>query len=237
MSCGKCDGCLMEKARQWAVRCMHEAQLHEKNCFVTLTYRDAPERLVYEDFRLFLRRLRKRGAVRFYVAGEYGGQGGRAHWHALLFGYDFADREYWRESPGGARLYRSALLEQLWPHGFSSVGTVTFQSAAYVARYVLKADQGGGFSRMSRMPGIGSGWYDRYADDVRDGKVVVEGAQQNAPRFYLRRMKAAQPFRYRKVMFQRELEAREGIAEQLPGRLEPRRDVAAARRGLLKRTF
>lgn len=237
MSCGKCDGCLMEKARQWAVRCMHESQLHEKNCFVTLTYAEAPERLQYVDFRLFLRRLRKRGAVRYYVAGEYGGQGGRPHWHALLFGYDFADKLYWRESPGGAKLYRSELLEQLWPFGFSSVGTVTFQSAAYVARYVLKADAGGGFSRMSRKPGIGDGWYKLYKRDVEDGRVVVDGVPQAAPRFYLRRLKAEKPFVYRRVMARREREAREGIPEQLPGRLEPRRDVAAARRALLKRTF
>lgn len=227
----------MEKARQWAVRCVHEAQMHDVNSFVTLTYKDAPERLEYEDFRLFLRRVRKRGPVRFYAAGEYGGQGGRAHWHALLFGFDFSDRVYWRDSPGGARLYRSRLLEELWPHGFSSVGTVTFASAAYVARYVLKADAGGGFARMSRMPGIGSGWFKRFRCDVEEGKVVLDGVQQSAPRFYLRKLKEEKPFVYRRVMARRDQEAREAIPEQLPGRLEPRRDVSAARRALLKRTF
>ena len=36
--CGQCIGCRVSKARQWAVRCKHEASLHKENCFVTLTY-------------------------------------------------------------------------------------------------------------------------------------------------------------------------------------------------------
>ena len=40
LPCGKCIGCRLERSRQWAVRSVHEALLHEKNCFVTLTYSD-----------------------------------------------------------------------------------------------------------------------------------------------------------------------------------------------------
>ena len=35
-------------------------------------------------------------------------------------------------------MFRSAILEKLWPFGFSCLGAVTFESAAYVARYVMK---------------------------------------------------------------------------------------------------
>ena len=38
--CGKCLGCRLERARQWAIRCMHEASMYELNSFVTLTYND-----------------------------------------------------------------------------------------------------------------------------------------------------------------------------------------------------
>ena len=70
------------------MRCMHEAQMHECNCFVTLTYEVAPRSLQYEDFQKFLKRLRKNSgkAVRYFACGEYGEEGGRPHFHALPLG-------------------------------------------------------------------------------------------------------------------------------------------------------
>jgi len=41
--CGRCIGCRLERSRQWAIRCVHEASLHEDNAFITLTY--APENI------------------------------------------------------------------------------------------------------------------------------------------------------------------------------------------------
>ena len=43
LPCGQCIGCRLERSRQWAMRCMHEASLYKNNCFITLTY--APEKL------------------------------------------------------------------------------------------------------------------------------------------------------------------------------------------------
>ena len=40
LPCGQCIGCRLERARQWALRCMHESSLYEENSFVTLTYDD-----------------------------------------------------------------------------------------------------------------------------------------------------------------------------------------------------
>lgn len=40
LPCGQCIGCRLERSRQWAIRCAHEASLYEENCFITLTYRD-----------------------------------------------------------------------------------------------------------------------------------------------------------------------------------------------------
>lgn len=41
LPCGQCIGCRLERSRQWAMRCVHEASLYEKNCFITLTYDDS----------------------------------------------------------------------------------------------------------------------------------------------------------------------------------------------------
>ena len=61
LPCGKCLHCRLETAQQTAVRCIHEAQMYEKNSFVTLTYADTnlkSEKLVYKDFQDFIKRLR-----------------------------------------------------------------------------------------------------------------------------------------------------------------------------------
>lgn len=138
--CGQCVSCRLERSRQWAVRCVHEASLYRASSFVTLTYGElSSPSLDYRDFQLFAKRARKAlGPFRFFMAGEYGEQEWRPHFHAALFGVHFGDRYPWRKSPAGFQLYRSAQLEALWPHGNAEIGDVTFESAAYIARYVCK---------------------------------------------------------------------------------------------------
>lgn len=198
LPCGQCVGCRLQRARDWAVRCVHESQLHDQNSYITLTYDDlhVPDghSLRYSDFQSFMRRLRlhvrredrklKRTPrrVRFFMSGEYGDDKSRPHFHALLFGYDFPEQVVCAKK-GGHELFRSPLLERLWPFGFSSIGRVTFESAAYVARYVMKKvtgdlardhyrvvdpatgeiiDRVPEFCHMSLKPGIGGPWLDRF---------------------------------------------------------------------------
>lgn len=153
LACGRCVGCRLERARQWAVRCVHEASMHEHCSFITLTY--APEflpdfgSLRYSDFQGFIKRLRQRfraasGAVgiRFFMCGEYGDRLSRPHYHALLFGVRFADARRANSVRARSAVFRSSLLESCWPFGFSSCGEVNFRSSAYVARYTLKKVSG-----------------------------------------------------------------------------------------------
>ncbi len=211
LACGQCQGCRLERSRQWAVRCVHEAQMHSKNCFITLTY--SPENLpadgglVLGDWQKFAKRLRhKAGAFRFFHCGEYGEVNMRPHYHACIFGLDFvADRGLWKDS-GKYPLFRSPLLDKTWGHGFATVGALTFKSAAYVARYVMKkvngplakekysrVDPSSGevfsvrpeYVTMSRNPGIGSTWFEQFKSDVYPSdEVVHEGKRYRPPRFY-----------------------------------------------------
>lgn len=221
LPCGRCVGCRLDRSRKWAVRCMHEAKMHRDNCFITLTYDDAklPSRpdgvapanvsLYYEDFQLFMKRLRKRFSginIRFYMAGEYGDNFGRPHFHACLFGLDFPDRDFLTRTPSGAAIYRSKILESLWIFGFSSVGDFDFKSAAYVARYCMKKITGDAadthyetidsetgeifwrepeFNRMSLKPGIGGNWFAKYKTDVfPHDHVIVNSKPCGVPRYY-----------------------------------------------------
>lgn len=200
VKCGRCFRCRLEHSRQWAMRIVHEASEHAASSFVTLTYDDrhlpVDGSLDVRHWQLFAKRLRKRvGRFRFYHCGEYGEQNGRPHYHACLFGVDFrGDRRFYK-SVGQNQLFTSELLEDTWGKGFCPIGDVDFESAAYVSGYVTKkltgdrAEEYGlrkaPYSTMSRRPGIGRSWIERWADQVypRD-EVVVRGRVMRPPKYY-----------------------------------------------------
>jgi len=167
---------------------------------LTLTYDDrhvpSDGSLDVTEWQRFAKRLRKRcGPFRFYHCGEYGDANFRPHYHACVFGLDFSgDRELFRR--GNAPLFTSATLGELWPSGFSTIGALTFETAAYVARYIVKKVTGdqaeahyGGrkpeYATMSRRPGIGAEWLERFRSDVYPSdQVVLGGRVFRPPRFY-----------------------------------------------------
>lgn len=208
--CGQCIECRLKRSREWAIRCMHEASLYEDNLFMTLTYADEflPKggSLDRRAFPLFMKRLRKEfGRVRYFHAGEYGETNGRPHYHALLFGLRFGDEQACGDSKGGHPVFQSDSLSALWPFGLSQLGSVTFDSAQYVARYCVKKVTGSRaaahyqrvdaqgvihqlepeYATMSRRPGIGFGWYAKFRSEVyRDDSVLSRGHEVSPPRFY-----------------------------------------------------
>jgi len=203
--CGQCIGCRLSHSRDWAVRCVHEASLYPDNCFITLTFNDGhlnpTGTLVKRDFQLFMKRLRKKfpvdpPGIRYYHCGEYGDLLKRPHHHACLFNFDFPDKVL-HSRKGGINLYRSAALEKLWTFGYSTIGQVTFDSAAYVARYILKKQTGKSsssyykallppYTTMSRKPGIAKQWFDQFKTDVYPSDLVVmrNNLKCRPPRYY-----------------------------------------------------
>lgn len=185
--CGQCIGCRLERSRQWAIRCVHEAQLHEENCFITLTYdnKNLPHDrgLRKSHFQDFIRSLRKRNKgkrIRYFHCGEYGtacgncGEQekkcrcgnyieaiGRPHYHAILFGYDFNDKELYSEK-NGYSLYVSPYLSSIWQRGLATIGSVTFDSCAYVARYVMKKIYANQADKDDYHDGYSKRYFDRY---------------------------------------------------------------------------
>ena len=196
---------------------------------MTLTYDDdnlpLDGSLRPRDMVLFLKRLRKRfgPGIRFFQCGEYGDKSLRPHHHAILFNHDFADKRSMSNPLGPSRLYTSRVLEELWPYGHSSIGTVTRQSAGYVARYSLKKVYGAGaadwyagrvpeYLTMSRRPGIGTGWLAKFHDDVYRGgeavaEMVVDGVRCKPPRFYDEVMRRLVPSTMQRVDWMRKREA------------------------------
>lgn len=258
--CGQCLGCRLAKSQDWATRLMHEKQLHEAVSFLTLTFRDEslPEdySVNVRDTQLFMKRLRKQvpAKLRFFACGEYGESTLRPHYHFLIFGFDFPDRYFWRNSPTGHPLYRSDLLEKVWPFGHAEIGQVTSESVAYCARYMLKKVNGQmarehylrvhpltgelnrvepEFIRMSNRPGIGSDWFDQFASDAfPEDFVVIEGQKRPVPLYYKRKLaKDEQEI----VSLNRAERARKNEANNTPERLAVREKVTALRVEKLKR--
>ena len=245
--CGQCLGCRLERSRQWAVRCCHEAHLYRDNCFITLTYDDAylPEgnTLVHSHFQNFMKSLRdkfryvgsdKINPIRYYMCGEYGSKNGRPHYHACLFNFDFEDKELWRVANGN-RLYISDTLDKLWKKGFCTVGDVTFESAAYVARYIadkltvssaspidaqmrwlhkyVDTDTGlirsEEYNQPSRRPGLGKGFFDKFSTEIfPQDFIYINGVKMRPPKYYDGLLKLTRPYEFDCLKDIREINAK-----------------------------
>lgn len=199
--CGQCIGCKLERSRQWAIRCVHETQMHAENCFATFTFNDqhVKSSLDKTDFQKFMKRLRKEiypKKISYFHCGEYGENFEREHHHAILFGIDFEDKDLVYEVDG-VKTYTSLKLKNLWGQGFVTIGEANWDTAAYVARYCTKKITGDKandyyngrqpeYVTMSLKPAIGKGWYERYKSDLynHDMCVVNEGNICKPAKYY-----------------------------------------------------
>lgn len=217
--CGQCAGCRLDRARDWATRAYHEAQCHDRSSFLTLTYDDAhlPRDLSVSvrEMQLFKKRLREAiGPFRDLTCGEYGDRTLRPHFHMACFGIWPDDARAWCASKSGETLYRSERLEKVWGRGIVYIGALTYESAGYIARYTMKKAKGDKdperyrreafdpitgelrswyvapeFLTMSRNPGLGAEWFERWKGDVFPSDfLVIEGRKVPVPRFYTDRL-------------------------------------------------
>lgn len=262
--CGQCVGCRLERSRQWAIRCAHEASLYKENSFITLTYDDnnlpTDGSLNLRHFQLFMKRLRKKYGpkIRFYHCGEYGDLHRRPHYHACLFNHGFEDKKQWSVR-NNIPIHISDELQDLWGQGFTTVGEVNFQSAAYVARYIMKKRFGDiaeehyekinpstgeitqlkpEYTTMSRRPGIGAEWLKKFKTDVYAGDfVVMNGKKMRPPRYYDGQYEITTPEEMRKIKSSRMRNAKKHAWNNTPDRLRVREKIQDVRLTQLPRNI
>uniref|UniRef100_A0AAU8B834 Replication initiator protein n=1 Tax=Dulem virus 173 TaxID=3145650 RepID=A0AAU8B834_9VIRU len=216
--CGQCIGCRIDRSRQWANRCMLELQYHDSAYFVTLTYDEFHVPTSYysdpatgeahksmtlckRDFQLWMKRLRKKFSedkIRFFACGEYGSETHRPHYHAIVFGLHLNDLEKYKTVRLGDSYYtyyNSDSIQETWPNGYVVVGEVTWESCAYVARYVTKKLTGHEaefykrfnlvpeFSDMSRRPGIARQYYDEHGKEIYDHAYINVSTPKGGKKF------------------------------------------------------
>jgi len=211
--CGQCIGCRLDYSKQWATRCMLESEYHDENYFITLTYDDkhlAPligeyvdedtgeilnntGSLCKKDLQDFIKRLRRhfdyrdQSGFRYYACGEYGSKSARPHFHMIAFGLHLDDLKLYKSTSIG-NYYTSELLSRKWQNGYVIIGSVTYESCAYVSRYIMKKQKGKNsdvydyynidpeFTVMSRNPGIASDYFrDNYESIYSIDNIVLSG--------------------------------------------------------------
>ncbi len=232
----------------WAMRIVHESHLHKHthgNCFVTFTYRSETEcnakqlrnahhipadySLNYHHFRDFIKRLRRKFGqkIRYFHCGEYGDETLRPHYHACLFNCSFDDQMVYQQE-FGITTYESAILQDLWPYGFCTIGELNFETASYTAGYILKkitgnrateeylrSDQYGvcfwvkpPYTTMSLKPGIGADFYEKYQSDFfpsDESPLPGKGIIQKVPRYYETILQQSDPLTHEMVKNMRKL--------------------------------
>lgn len=177
--CGNCIQCRLKYSKDWAVRCSLEAQEHQFNYFVTLSYDDdhivkgkfGNGTLVPDHYTQFMKSLRQKMkrelgfvGVRMFGCGEYGDLSNRPHLHIILFNcplpdltVDFIDSEgqVSRHRNGlGQLMYYSQFIKDIWPYGNITVDDANYNTEAYVSRYILKKQKGQNSSIYSQKLGI-----------------------------------------------------------------------------------
>ena len=225
MPCKQCIGCRLENSRQWATRLLHETKFHTKSCFLTLTYDDnhvpIDGSLNKSHLRTFFKDLRSRMSyygkekIKFFAVGEYGDQKGRPHYHACLYGpfdvfSDDPERTEEEPSRSGDRQFSHLDISATWPHGRHRFSDLSFESAAYVARYCLKKVSGisKAYHYGDRVPefqsqsnGLGKGHFEAWQSDIYPADHVVlpgRGAFMPPP-YYDRLLEKTDPSLYEKV--------------------------------------
>lgn len=229
--CGKCIGCRLDYSRQWANRIMLECKERPINTcwFVTLTYN--PENLpinqvineetgevitgntlVKEHLSKFMKDLRryreyhyKESGIKFFGCGEYGSDKNtaRPHYHIAIMGMllDPMELKPYKDTENG-RLWIWEEGAKIWNKGYVVIGRLEWDSAAYVARYIMKKQKGPAaenyytskaiipeFVNMSRRPGIAREYYEKHKDDIyRNDKIVLTSGhdviEAKPPKYY-----------------------------------------------------
>lgn len=262
--------CRLAYSREWAIRMTHEQKMHKASSFLTLTFDDhhLPKfgQLEKKPLVDFFKRLRYYyGSFRYVACGEYGELHRRPHYHVALFGMDFSsDRLLYKESMRGEPLYTSSSLSRAWTAGNALLGALTFESAAYIARYITKRITGVGasptplacdpdtgelvmpnpeFLLCSRRPFIGHDFFFKYGhkDILPHGRVITEqGTPAPVPRAYKRviansTLKNSFAIQQYQNLPNRRDEVAKARLEDSPPRRAARTTYANARTGAFKR--
>lgn len=206
--CGKCLICRKNKSAEWATRITHEAQYHQKKCFITLTYADGTvplnketgkETLFKRDLQLFIKRLRKEiepTKIKYFACGEYGKKTMRPHYHIIILGWQpdrSTDLVQVGVSRDGRKRYSSPTIAEKWTKGNIDVSQVVPGSIFYVSGYLIKKQgvqqlQGRQQPFIVASQGIGLAFALQHRQAIRGQNMTAEGRSVSIPKYYIKKL-------------------------------------------------
>lgn len=206
--CGKCLSCRIAKQKEWATRIIHEKNYHSDSMFLCLTYDDEHlpiyGSLVKKDLQKWFKRLRKKWKnkkIKYLACGEYGEEEYRPHYHVILFGLGAQHLD--------TRVYNCGHIiyyDDTWPMGHIHAGSVSYNSARYVIKYIHKkhdknqyirkiiADYGTYWLHLQKpfqlqSQGLGLQFIlDNQKQIIENMKITINGVPVMLPRYYMKKL-------------------------------------------------
>ena len=191
--------------------------------------------LIKEDLTAFIKSVRQimkrehsQDNIRFMACGEYGGKTERPHFHVIFFNLNLPLEDlYEPRLINHEPYYRSHTIERAWTKGISNISECTWNTIAYTARYITKKIKGENseeyysrkgqikeFFRVSRMPGIGEGYYRKHWKEIYDrDEIIIKNRQGNIatkpPKYFDKLFEAEHPKEWEEIKARRKKQAQE----------------------------
>lgn len=227
LPCGKCLPCTKRRASGWSFRLTKEGEISSSSLFVTLTYNTKYVPMVKngmtldkQDIQRFIKRLRKikiknnglsanDNSIKYYLAGEYGSNKHRPHYHIILFNSTHQDViDAWKDP------------ETKEPIGEVHFGDVQEASIGYTLKYISKPKQIPAYEGDRRQPefslmskGLGKNYingktiYWHHAQiEERSYLPLKEGKKAPMPRYYKQKIYNSEQAGYLKGVHEKRAE-------------------------------
>ncbi len=161
VGCQNCYICKYKKINEWSLRVSKEIKQYDHNYFITLTYNEqkvkkimSPDKngelkpytqLVYRDFQLFLKKLRKHlnyykllpkgQKLKYILTSEYGKKHGRIHFHVIFINLPLQDIHWWNKTK---EIYKSPTINHIWGNGYVDIRKANHDTINYCLKYLAK---------------------------------------------------------------------------------------------------
>lgn len=201
--------------------CREDAEIDWKGCLVP---KEAKKFM--HDLRQHMERKYKNVGIRFMECGEYGDKGERPHYHFILYNLDLPLEDLYNPVIKNNEVYyQSHTIDKLWKKGIYNITEVSWNTIAYVARYITKkinGNQSSGmyaekgqikeFFNVSRMPGIGQGYFEKYWKDIyKNDEIIVKNRngviKSKPPAYFDRLLEKKDPKLYKEIRWKRRIES------------------------------
>lgn len=180
-----------------------------------------------KNVRQIMKREHNQDNIRFMACGEYGTETERPHYHIIFFNLKLPIEDLYNPRIIHKEIYyQSHIIERAWKYGISNVSECSWNTIAYTARYITKKINGPNslqeysekgqikeFFRVSRMPGIGEGYYQKHWKEIYEkDEIIIKNKQGiiscKPPKYFDELYKKDHPNEWKELQWKREREAK-----------------------------